>query len=160
MVTQVAAEVTIRPLGEGGAELGMTRAEMLEHLDVITVAGQSAMDSSIQFLFAWLVAMFFIAHRLSKVQFVAAIGFYLVMSFLKYAELVSIFRAQDSWAAYAGLVIQEHEPGTEPTLFNQIVQAALSGHSLTLVFWAVVAASIWWAVSCRTNQPNVIGSPI
>jgi hypothetical protein len=93
MANQVAAEVVIRPLGEGGAELGMTRAEMLEHLDVLITASQSSVDSSIQFLFAWLVAMFFIAHRLSKVQFLAAIGFYLGISFLKYAELVSNFKS-------------------------------------------------------------------
>jgi len=154
------AEVVIRPFGEGGAQLGMSRAEMLEHLDVLITAGQSAVDSSIQFLFAWLVAMFFIAHRLSKVQFFVAIGFYLGISFLKYAELASNFAAQDTWAGYAGFYVQEHDVGAESNLFDKMIEVALSDQSLSLTFWAVVAASIWWAISCRKNQPNEVGSPI
>ena len=160
MKNQAAAELIIRPFGEGGADLGMTRAEMLEHIDVLVMAGVSAIDSSIQFLFAWLVAMFFIAHRLSRAQFLAAIGFYLVMSFLKYAELVSNYTAQDTWVRYAGFYLQEHEVGVEPALTDKVVEAALSYVALSLMFWAVVAASIWWAVSCRRNQPHEAGSPL
>ena len=104
MTNKTGAEVIIRTFGEGGAELGMTRAEMLEHIDVLIMGGVSAVDSSIQFLFAWLVAMFFIAHRLSRIQFFTATGFYLVMSFLKYAELACNYTAQDTWIRYAGFL--------------------------------------------------------
>ena len=114
----------------------------------------------VQFLFAWLVAMFFVAHRLSKVQFLVANGFYLAISTLQYVTMVTLLQTQDVWSCYGGFYTQSHEVGTQPTLLERIIDGIPGGYSLSLVFWVVVAAALWWAVSCRRNQPNEIGSPI
>ena len=160
MASEKIAEVVIRPLGEGGDKLGMTRAEILEHLNHLDGAFQAAVDGSVQFLFAWLVAMFFVAHRLSRVQFFVANGFYLVICVLQYVTMLSIFQSQDVWSRYGGFYTQSHEVGTEPTLLDRFLEGLIGGYSISLVFWALIAASIWWAVSCRRNQPKEIGSPI
>ena len=153
-------EVVVRPFGEGGAELGMTRAEMLEHIDFLSEAFQSSIDGSVQFLFAWLVAMFFVAHRLSIVQFLVANGFYLAISTLQYVTLFTLSRSAEVWSRYAGFYTQTNEVGVQPTILDRTIDAVIGGYSQSLVFWGVVAAGIWWAVSCRRNQPNQIGSPI
>lgn len=153
-------EVVIRQFGEGGAELGMTRSEILEHLDQLAVLFQSNIGGSIEFLFAWLVAMFFIAHRLSKPQFLIANGFYLIICTLQYVSLLSISQAEDTWSRYGGFYTQVLDTIGDHSLLDRIMEAAASGYFLSLVYWAVVVVSIWWAASCRKNQPKDIGSPI
>ena len=160
MSNEKITEIVTRPLGEGGEELGMTRAEILEHINHLDGLFQAALDGSIQFLFAWLVAMFFVAHRLSIVQFIVANIFYIVICILQYVTMLSIFQSSEVWKRYGGFFVQSNEVGGEPTLLDGIREAVLGGYSQSLVFWAVIAASIWWAANCRRNQPKEIGSPL
>ncbi len=160
MAEEQVKQVAIRPFGEGGEELGMTRAEMLDHINVLESASSAAVGSSVEFLFAWLVAMFFIAHRLSKLQFLVATGIYLILMSMHYFSMVSSATYTETWKRYAGFSTQADATGTEKTILDSGIEFAQGGHFASLVFWVVVAISIWWAVSCRENQPKEIGSPL
>ena len=160
MAEEQIEQVVIRPFGEGGAELGMTRAEMLDHINQLEAAFSSAAGSSVEFLFAWLVAMFFVAHRLTKLQFIVASGIYLLLMFTHYISMVSSTAYSETWKGYAGFNMQASAAGVDKTILDRSIELTLGGHFASLVYWVVVTISIWWAVSCRKNQPMDIGSPL
>ena len=60
MEAEIVAAVQLLPFGEGGAELGMTRAEMLDQLHQIENSIMSTLEFQTQIIFGWLVAMFFV----------------------------------------------------------------------------------------------------
>ncbi len=160
MAQEQVDKVAIRPFGEGGEELGMTRAEMLDHINVLEGVFSSAVGSSVEFLFAWLVAMFFIAHRLSKLQFLVASGIYLLLMSMHFLSMVNTATYTEIWKRYAGFSTQAYATGTDAAILDRSIDLAQGGYFVSLVFWVVVAISIWWAVSCRENQPKEIGSPL
>ena len=133
---------------------------MLDHINQLEAAFSSAAGSSIEFLFAWLVAMFFVAHRLTRFQFVVVSGIYLLLMFTHYVSMVSSAAYSEVWKGYAGFNTQGNATGVDKTILDRSIELALGGHFASLVFWVMVAISIWWAVSCRKNQPMDIGSPL
>ena len=160
MVEEQVKQVAIRPFGEGGEELGMTRAEMLDHINVLEGTFSAAVGSSVEFLFAWLVAMFFIAHRLSKLQFLVASGIYLLLMSMHYFSMVSSATYTETWKRYAGFNTQLNTTGAEKTFLDSSIELIQGGQFASIVYWGVIVISIWWAFSCRENQPKDIGSPL
>ena len=153
------AVVEIRPFGDGGAELGMSRAEMLDQINFLRESLATAIGDSIEILFAWLVVMFFIAHRLSRAQFFTAVSFYLIGHIYLYGTMYRHVMLQSVWARYGGF-ISRADAGGGTTPIDSLLSFLMSGYTSTFVYWAIVATSIWWAVSCRRNQPKDIGSPL
>jgi hypothetical protein len=160
MEADIAATIVqIIPFGEGGAELGMTRAEMLEHTDNLEADWASYTTTVLQLTFAWLIGMFFVAHRLSRSQLFVAIAFFGIFYFQTWSSYMSIVDAIDRWNAhmwpsdYVAL-------NPDQNLLRQAVEF------LNIGSWAwdalpfmLFAGCIWWAFSCRRNQPKELGSP-
>ena len=157
MEAEIVAAVQLLPFGEGGAELGMTRAEMLDQLHQIENSIMSTLEFQTQIIFGWLVAMFFVAHRLSHPQISVACTLFLGISLLNLGVIVSAISRINSWAGY--LYPDSGNPNSLDAV--GVLIAILSNGWLQLSFiLSVYAACIWWAFSCRRNQPNEIGSPL
>lgn len=155
------AEVLVRPFGPGGAELGMSRAEMMEHIHYLGEVVGTTYDTQLQIFFAWLVAMFFVAHRLSKPQFIVVS---LLFTYFTWSSWTSLYAGQDAfigWQEYAGLYHAKLEPvGAPPNLIYKAMYFMRDLDMDNIYYWAVYIACMWFGVSCRNNQPKEVGSPL
>ena len=70
--------VEIIPFGPGGAELGMTRFEMLQMMEVSNTHYGTAMEMFLTILFGYIVAMYLAAPKLSRIQYAIANTVFLV----------------------------------------------------------------------------------
>jgi hypothetical protein len=151
MAGEQVAEVTVRPLGEVGLELGMTRYELYEVSNQALTTFHTNIDSLIQILFAFLMAMFFIAHRLSRRQFGFALVTYSVLQFLYLRGAYNAVGEFERLNAAMGLPTPDFEIW------------AIKFSEFTFVYTVMVAmymGSIWWSFGCRENQKKEIGSPL
>ena len=142
--------VELIPLG--APELGMTRGEMLQHIDFLWTYMQEQTDFTVQIVFAWLVAMFFIANKLPTYQFVAAHVFYLIFLLRQYFRIADTGTALDVWYDRIGLPGWSYADRGEPLMdFYVRYFAPVIDQS---IFFLVVAGTIWWSISCRRRQPD------
>ena len=70
--------VEIIPFGPGGAELGMTRYEMLQMMEASNTHFGTAMEMFLTILFGYIVAMYLAGPKLSRVQYAIANTVFLV----------------------------------------------------------------------------------
>ncbi len=140
------------------SEMGMTKAEMYAQLNHLESTILTALEFQTQIIFGWLVAMFFVAHRLSRPQISVACAFFLGISLMNLGVLVSaISRAE----TLQGSMFPESNFNAMPSDMTGIFLYAISSGWLQLAFMlSVYSACIWWAISCRSNQAKVIGSPL
>ena len=148
----------LKPFGPGGAELGMSRAEMLDRVDYLESAEMAGIEFQTEVMFAWLVAMFFIAHRLSRVQFLAGCLLFSLISLWNYMNIWDNMVAFMYWQELAGFTSN----GVEiVSIWDQISSAFLGGYWMKAAMaLSTFVACIWFAFSCRRNQANTIGSPL
>jgi hypothetical protein len=131
----------------GAPELGMSRGEMLEHIDFLWNYIHSQIEFTIQIIFAWLVAMFFTAQKLKRHQFVAAHVFYLLFLMRQYFIIGDSGYALDAWYERIALPSLDAARSADPLL--DIYQTYLASFFDQALFVAVVAGTIWWSISCR-----------
>ena len=161
MSDSASAEVLVRPFGPGGAELGMSRAEMLDHIHYLGEVTSATYDTQLQIFFAWLVAMFFVAHRLSRAQFVVVSVLFTYFTWSSWTNLYGAADAFLAWQEYAGLYNTKSEPpGAPPNLIYQAMYFMRDLEMEHIDYWAVYIACMWFGVNCRSNQPNKLGSPL
>ena len=145
----------LKPFGPGGAELGMTRAEMLDRIDYLESAEMAGIEFQTEVMFAWLVAMFFIAHRLSRTQFLACCLLFSLICLWNYMNIWDNMIAFTAWQYLAGF-----HPVDPESLWDQMISVFLGGYWMkALMALGTYVACIWFSVSCRRNQANTIGSP-
>ncbi|MEM7704487.1 MAG: hypothetical protein AAF358_02985 [Pseudomonadota bacterium] len=144
-------ETELLPLG--APELGMTRGEMLEHIDFLWNYIHSQIEFTIQIVFAWLIAMFFTAKQLKMSQFIAAHVFYLMFLTRQYFGIADSQAALGVWYDRIALPNIDSVKAEDPLLvfFN-----SFSGYFEQFLFVAVVAGTIWWSFSCRTERSRTI----
>jgi hypothetical protein len=146
----VVGEVT-RPLGSVGIELGLTRVELLELADRQIQMGFDYISWAMEITFAFIIATFFIAHRLSRSQFfflLAAYTLFICHNFEGY--LITRYEV-DFWLKAAGMIVSAPE----------FAGIAYPVETIPFLLYATFyVGSIWWAISCRRNQPKEIGSPL
>ncbi|MEP5568110.1 MAG: hypothetical protein ABJN62_09780 [Halioglobus sp.] len=154
-------EVVLRPFGEGGAELGMTRAEMMEHIHFISEGMNATSDTQLQIFFAWLVAMFFVAHRLSRAQFLVVSALFTYFTWDSWISMSHGWHAFIAWQEYAGLHHQVLDmTGNLSGIVEKSMQFMRTVSSDAIFYWAVYASCMWFGFSCRKNQPKELGSPL
>ena len=159
MDAEKALDVVIEPLGPGGAGLGMTRAEIWDQINHVESTINIAVEFQTQIIFGWLVAMFFVAHRLSGPQMFMAYVFFILINLMNLTNLVSGILRVKYWGE---LESTPNVTAASQTMdFTDWLILATSAHwfQITLIL-SIYVACIWWAFSCRKNQPNEIGSPI
>ena len=138
-------EPAVLPLGEGGAELGMTRGEIQEHIDWLWGYNLAQTEFAIEMIFAWFVAMTFIARRLTTRQFIVVHFFYLAFLLRQYMAMEDAQIALVVWLERIGLPPVNTDPGFITNFYRQYV----SGYADQVLFIAAVAGSVWWSLSCR-----------
>lgn len=139
-------------------EIGMTKAEMYVQLNQLESTILTALEFQTQIIFGWLVAMFFVAHRLSRPQISVACIFFLGISLMNLAVIVSAISRAETWQDN---LFPTSNVTAMPSDMTGIFFYVISSGWLQLAFiLSVYAACIWWAISCRRNQSNVIGSPL
>jgi hypothetical protein len=156
--------VQIIPFGEGGAEIGMTRAEIHEHMDYLRSNFDVITTTILQLVFAWLVGMFFVAHRLSRLQLFVATIFFAVFYFQAWSHYFIIIDEYELWHSFAWPADYAHY-GFTPSPDRTWMIKAVHYLNFTGPLWDALplimfAGSIWWASSCRRNQPKELGSPL
>lgn len=139
------------PFGPGGEALGMTRGEMIEHARSREEEQQAILDAETDFVFAWLVAMYFVGSRLSKRQFLVAAFFFTLITANKCMNLILNIESAERWWAFAGARVMD---------FAEYAPALERGIRMSmdpvLVFSAAVflwVGCIWWGVICRRQMP-------
>ena len=138
--------------------MGMTKAEIYVQLNQLESTILTALEFQTQIIFGWLVAMFFVAHRLSRPQISVACIFFLGISLMNLAVIVSAISRAETWQDY---LFPTSNVVAMPSDMTDIFLDVISSGWLQLAFMlSVYAACIWWAISCRRNQSNVIGSPL
>ncbi|MEM9531745.1 MAG: hypothetical protein AAGA23_12565 [Pseudomonadota bacterium] len=145
MNNQTDGQPAVIPFGEGGAELGMTRGEIQEHIDWLWSYNQVQTEFVIEMVFAWFVAMTFIAKRLTTRQFIVAHVFYLLFLVRQYMAMEDATIALGTWIERNGLSPVNTDPGLVTYLYNNYLGIFMD----QFLFLAVVAGSVWWSVSCR-----------
>jgi len=159
----VTAMVEIIPFGNGGAELGMTRAEMYDRLDNLYAEWIGYTTLTLQITFAWLIAMFFVAHRLSRPQLFVVAVFFSWFYFQSWQLQMSTLREIAAWSQLLAPEGIELLPARDYSWAHRSMRAFLYGtdsqYRDTIPF-LMFAGCIWWAFSCRRNQPKEIGSPL
>ena len=140
------------------SEMGMTNAEIYAQLNQMEATILTALEFQTQIIFGWLVAMFFVAHRLSRPQISVACTFFLCISLMNLAVIVSAISRAETWQGY---LFPNSNANAMPSDMTGIFLYVISSGWLQLAFvLSLYAACIWWAISCRRNQSNVIGSPL
>lgn len=135
----IVSQVT-RPLGNVGIELDLTRAELLELADRQAQRWFDHISWAMEITFAFMIATFFIAHRLSRPQF-----FFLLVAY-------TLFMMSN----IQGYSVASYE--IAPELYAGIMYPV---EAIPLLLYVILyMGSIWWAISCRRNQPKEIGSPL
>ena len=142
------------PFGEGGAELNMTRAEMIEHARAREEEQQAIIDSQTQLVFAWLLAMYFVGRRLNRFQFAVISFFFTLLTFNKWLNLHFLIDSAQRWWTYAGASAMDfaaHGEGMEAGLTT-----ALSGWLIGGLAFLLWACCMWWGISCyRGSGPSL-----
>lgn len=156
-MSNVVDEIVIVPFGKGGAELGMTRAEMLEQINYLDGSITTTLEFQTQIIFGWLVAMFFVAHRLSRSQLLTACVFFVAISMLNLGVLAAAVSKAEQWYSFLYPTLESNDPLDALGMLLSIVG---NGWAQVTVILSVYVACIWWAASCRRNQPKDIGSPL
>jgi hypothetical protein len=128
----------------------MTKAEIMDQGNWALDNAVGQTDTFFQLLFGFLIAMFLIAHRLSRTQFTAALVLYSSVVLLtgdQWLDRVIFFEAIERFL------------GGDPfhTFLNVKIPYFVP---MLIVYCLMFAGSIWWAFSCRRNQPKEIGSPL
>ncbi|MEM1403852.1 MAG: hypothetical protein AAGG55_11020 [Pseudomonadota bacterium] len=138
----------------GAPELGMTRGEMLEHIDFLWNYIHSQTEFTIQIVFAWLIAMFFTAKQLAKSQFIAAHVFYLLFLLRQYFAIADSQAALAAWYDRIALPSISDVKASDPLLvfYNNYLGPFFD----QFLFLGVVAGTIWWAFSCRRERESTI----
>ena len=99
----VATVVKVRPFGPGGAEMDMTRAEMLEHIGQLTNQIAASTEILITLLFGWLISTYLVAHKLSRVQFSISAVLYSIWCWLTWSNIQINKDVREVWGRYAGM---------------------------------------------------------
>jgi len=146
----VAGEVT-RPLGNVGIELDLTRVELLELADRQAQMGFDYISWAMEITFAFMIATFFIAHRLSRPQFFFLLVAYTLFIFHNLEGYSVASHEIRFWLEAAGMRVSAPE----------FAGIAYPVEAIPLLLYAIFyMGSIWWAISCRRNQAKEIGSPL
>jgi hypothetical protein len=149
-----------RSFGEGGAELGMTRGEMLEHIDSLLHGQQILIEYQTQLIFGWLAVSFFVAHRLSRAQFILACVFFSLFTLNNYVNIADAWSSLDTWVSMAGFIPGNSGVEAEQSAMERLIDVTTGDIAYAMLGLCAYVACIWFAVSCRRNQPNTIGSPL
>ena len=159
MINEKIASVAVRAFGPGGAEMGMSRAEMYARIDNLEITIMTALQFEAQIIFGWLVAMFFAAHRLSRLQMLLACVFFLAVGLLNLAVIVSAITRAGYWMEmlYASSADDLEETASVLDVFLSVIS---NGPFQLALILSLYSACIWWAYSCRRNQKMEIGSPL
>jgi hypothetical protein len=159
----VTAVVEIIPFGNGGAEIGMTRAEMYDRIDNLYTESVSYTTLILQITFAWLIAMFFVAHRLSRPQLFVVAVFFAWFYFESWDLSLGAHGEIGAWYQLLAPGGIDMLPPVDVSWSHQVIKRLLwsadSEYRHTLPFW-IFGGCIWWAFSCRRNQPKELGSPL
>lgn len=152
MSNDIEDQPEIIPFGEGGAELGMTRGEIQEHIDWLWSYQHMQTEFVIEMIFAWLVAMTFIAARLSTKQFVVAHIFYLTFLLQQFMAINDSLLALTTWQDRNGLAAVSADIGGFAGFYMQYLLGDLD----VAIFFAAVVASVWWSISCRKTGTDLL----
>ena len=152
MTKESITEMTVRPLGEYGLELGMTRFELLELSNQASERIGGTLDWLTQLIFALLIASFFVANKLSRKQ----LGFLLAVY-----SAIFFFQLWIAAGAYIEYYKFSEAAGLTPIDLINIGGVKVDDMAIVLGLWLVMyMGSIWWVFSCRKSQQKELGSPL
>ncbi|MEP4485542.1 MAG: hypothetical protein ABJ013_07940 [Halioglobus sp.] len=130
--------VELIPLGK--PELGMTRAEMLEHGSALAELASSGIDTFYTLLFAYIIAMYIAGRQLTTTQYVIANIMYLAVMATTIFFVVSSLIGDFSWSEFAGL-----SNGNSREFYLGVGGG----------FAMLVILSIWFGRKIRHPSPNL-----
>lgn len=144
--------VEIITFGPGGAELGMTRFEMLQMMETYNAYFTTAAEIHLTILFGYIVAMYLAGPKLSRIQYaIANTMFLIVMAFyiltMHWTQAVSA-----QWAAWDGPYGKEML-----SVFNDLMPRWL-GLVQFYLQWALIIGTpllaVWFSWRIRKNPPR------
>ena len=147
-----APPVEIIPFGPGGAELGMTRYEILQMAETYTAYFASAVELFLTILFGYIVAMYLAGPKLSRVQYAIANTVFLVVMASYALTMWWTLAVATQWFAFDGKY-----PDEMASVFNEMMPLWLSTVRFYLQWGLIIGTpllAVWFGWRIRKNPPQ------
>ena len=144
--------VEIIPFGPGGAELGMTRYEILQMMETYNAYFTTAADVHLTILFGYIVAMYLAGPKLTRVQYVIANTIFLVVMAFYILTMYWTATMSAQWGAWDGPYGDEMI-----SVYDEMFPRWL-GLVRWYLQWALIIGTpilaIWFGWRIRKNPPR------
>jgi len=147
-----APPVEIIPFGPGGAELGMTRYEILQMAETYTAYFTGAVEIQLTILFGYIVAMYLAGPKLSRVQYAIANTVFLVVMASFALTMYWTLAVATQWFAFDGKY-----PDEMASAFNEMMPLWLSTVQFYLQWGLIIGTpllAVWFGWRIRKNPPR------
>lgn len=142
------------PSDQGGADLGMSRAEIFEHADALYDFVLTISQMQVTLLFGFLVAAYLVAHKLNRTQLVVGVGIYSFVYLTQTAVAYSFQERMYLFIEYAGVNNQVRSAVSDTT--NAIAMSAQNANSIALSISLIpFIGSLYFAYSCIKSKQTI-----
>ena len=144
--------VEIIPFGPGGAELGMTRFEILQMAETYKAYYGTALEIFLTILFGYIIAMYLAAPKLSRVQYAIANTVFLVVMANDVLFMWSAVVQNAQWDIFDGTYGPEVS-----SLYYEMWPGWLNSVNFYLQFFILVGLpllAVWFGWRIRKNPPQ------
>ena len=147
-----APPVEIIPFGPGGAELGMTRYEILQMAETYNAYFGDAMEIFLTILFGYIIAMYLAAPKLSRIQYAIANTVFLVVMANQILFTYRTMVTSNQWDIFDGT----YGPEVSSFLY-EVFPVWLAMVNTLLQFFLLITLpmlAVWFGWRIRKNPPR------
>ena len=144
--------VEIIPFGPGGAELGMTRYEMLQMAETYNAYYGTALEIFLTILFGYIIAMYLAAPKLSRIQYAIANTMFLVVMANHVLFMWSAVVQSSQWDIFDGTYGPEVS-----SFFYEMWPGWLNSVNFYTQFFILIGLpllAVWFGWRIRKNPPR------